>query len=621
MCGICGIVSLDGVTVRPEDLLAMRDQMVHRGPDDSGMFTGEGVALGHRRLSIIDLSSGQQPMANEDGSVVIVYNGELYNYLDLRNILLGRGHIFSTHSDTEVIVHAYEEFGPTCLEYFRGMFAFAIWDCRRRRLFAARDRIGEKPFYYAQWDGLFLFASEIKAILAHPAARREVNYEALNLYFGFRYVPGPRTMFAGIEKLQPGHSLVLEQGELKLNRYWDICDIRTSEILPEDAQEEFVRRLKDSIRMRLMSEVPLGVFLSGGVDSSAVVALMSEMVSEPVKTFSVGYEGDAAENEFEYARMVAARYRTNHHEFRLTADDFLGFLPTLVWHLDEPLADASTIPLFYIARLAREHVTVVLSGEGADELLGGYYIYKKMLFLDSLRSLPGAASLAAAAGIVATALGRRKIAHYAAMMQQPLEERYAGVATALTDTERSALFGGATPIPRTTVTGPYYERVRGRPALDRMLYVDTKVWLPDDLLMKADKMTMATSVELRVPFLDHELVEFAASLPVSCKIRRNETKFLLKRAMEKYLPHEVLYRSKKGFPVPISRWFREKTDGIREVLLDDGSASRRFFAHGILEGLIRQHERGQNDMSDVLWPFLVFEYWQAAYMKKGRSGT
>lgn len=615
MCGICGIVSLGGGPVRSEDLLAMRDRMVHRGPDDAGVFINGSVALGHRRLSIIDLSTGHQPMTNEDGSVVIVYNGELYNYLDLRSELIAKGHVFATRSDTEVIVHAYEEFGKGCLEHFRGMFAFALWDGRKRRLFAARDRLGKKPLYYVRWGDTFLFASEIKALLAHPAARREVDDESLDLYFGFRFVPGPRTMFRGIAKLQPGHTLVVEGSEVRTEQYWDIDTITTREIALDNAQEEFVSLLKEAVRMRLMSEVPLGVFLSGGVDSSAVVALMSEIVPGPIKTFSVGYADDPAENEFEYARMVASRYQTAHHEFRLTADDFLAFLPKLVWHLDEPIADASTIPLFYISQLAKEHVTVVLSGEGADELLGGYYIYKKMLLLDTLRALPGARLLAGLSAGAASVVGNRKAERYASLMRKPLEERYAGVASVLSDAERSALFGGRKPASRAAVTRPYYERVQHREPLNRMLYLDTKVWLPDDLLMKADKMTMATSVELRVPFLDHKLVEYAASLPVSYKIHGNETKYLLKRAMESRLPHEVLYRPKKGFPVPISRWFREKASGLRDVLLDSGSASRQFFAPGVLEGLMQQHEKQQNDMSDVLLPFLVFEYWHNVYIK------
>ena len=615
MCGICGIVSFAAVNaVRSEDLLAMRDCMVHRGPDAAGGFVNGTVGLGHRRLSIIDISTGHQPMTNEDGTVVIVYNGEIYNYQDIRNDLLAKGHVFATRSDTEVIVHAYEEFGERCVDHFRGMFAFALWDSRRRCLFAARDRLGKKPFYYAQWGNTFLFASEIKAILAHPAARREVDDESLNLYFGFRYVPGPRTMFRGITKLQPGHTLMVTVEEVRTQRYWDINEISTRSVPLEEAQEGFVSLLKESVRMRLMSEVPLGVFLSGGVDSSAIVALMSEMVADPIRTFSVGYAGDAAENEFEYARMVAIRYRTDHHEFRLTADDFLGFLPKLVWHLDEPIADASTIPLYYISKLAKEHVTVVLSGEGADELLGGYYIYKKMLLLESMRSFPGTSLLAGLAAGAARFSGNRKLERYAAMIQQPLEERYAGVANALNDAERTALFGGRPPSSRGAVTREYYDRVGQREPLNRMLYLDTKVWLPDDLLMKADKMTMATSVELRVPFLDHRLVEYAASLPVSYKVHGNETKYLLKRAMESRLPHEVLYRPKKGFPVPISRWFREKAGSLREVLLDPGSASRQFFVPAVLEGLIRQHEKQQQDMSDVLWPFLVFEYWHKVYI-------
>lgn len=619
MCGICGIVTLDpGMSVKRDDLVAMRDTMVHRGPDDAGIFIERNVGLGHRRLSIIDLSTGHQPMTNEDGKVIIVFNGELYNYLGLRDQLLARGHVFTTHSDTEVIIHAYEQYGENCLEHFRGMFVFAIWDSRRQQLFIARDRLGKKPLYYAQWGDTFLFASEIKGILAHPAAHREMDLDALDLYFGFRYVPGPRTMFKGIAKLLPGHFLRIRDNVASTSEYWDFSTIQTRCIAPKVAEEEFAELLKESVRLRLMSDVPLGVFLSGGIDSSAVVALMSEIVSEPIKTFSVGYTGDTEENEFEYARMVANLFETDHHEFRLTADDFLGFLPKLVWHLDEPIADASTIPLFFISQLAKEHVTVVLSGEGADEMLGGYYIYKKMLLLESFHSIPGSGLLSYATSLAGRLLGNRKIERYADLLRLPLEQRYAGVSQVFTEAERNSLFngrGGVIPLALAEVVSPYYERVKNRQPLDRMLYLDTKVWLPDDLLMKADKMTMATSVELRVPFLDHVLVEYAASLPVSYKIRGGETKYLLKHAMESRLPKSLLYRTKKGFPVPISRWLREKADGVREVLLDGASANREYFESSFLERIIRDHEQTQTDMSDLLWPFLVFEYWHQAYMQ------
>ena len=619
MCGICGVISLSHEKpVDRQDLQAMRDRMIHRGPDAEGIFVDDIVGLGHRRLSIIDISSGQQPMSNEDGSITIAYNGEMYNFESLRADLIAKGHIFKTRSDTEVIIHAYEEYGDRCLEYFRGMFAFALWDCKRKRLFAARDRLGKKPLYYALWGDTFLFASEVKAILAHPDARRELNLEALDLYLGFRYVPGPLTMFKGIFKLQPAHFLIVSDGQVITERYWDLSTVTTRRIPFESAREEFVELLKESIRIRLMSEVPLGVFLSGGVDSSAIVALMSEMVAEPVKTFSVGYSGDAAENEFEYARMVANRYHTDHHEFRLTADDFLGFLPKLVWHLDEPIADASTIPLYYISQLAREHVTVVLSGEGADELLGGYYIYKKMLTLDSLHSLPGIGVFSWVASLVGRFWGSRKIGRYADLLRLPLEQRYTGVSSVFTRDERKKLLAGMVGVsPRSLadVLAPCYERVAGRDPLDRMLYVDTNVWLPDDLLMKADKMTMATSVELRVPFLDHLLVEYAAALPTEFKIQGNETKYLLKKAMESRLPRDLLYRKKKGFPVPVNRWFREKANGVREVLLDDGSACRNYFNPAVLDQLITNHSDSTSDLSDLIWPFLVFEFWYKEYLQ------
>src|SRR3990172_1889670 len=403
MCGICGIVKFDADdSVSPGLLDAMTDRISHRGPDDFCYFVQDNVGLGHRRLSIIDLRGGKQPIFNEDGSIVIVFNGEIYNYAELTAELIARGHVFKTRSDTEAIVHAYEEYGDDCVTRLRGMFAFALWDRRKQRLLLVRDRLGIKPLYYHHGRESFVFASEIKSLLEAPGIPREVDETALNLYLSLRYVPGPRTMFREIFKLQPGHLLVVDSSGVHLREYWDI---KYHSALPSgvDAIKEFDRLLEESVRLQLISEVPLGVFLSGGLDSSAILAVMSRIhKGERIKTFSVGYEGaDGREdenNEFVYARQAAQAFGAEHHEFRLNALDFCDFIPQLVWHLDEPLADPSCIPLYFIAKLARQYITVVLSGEGADEVLAGYSIYRKMLAIENLRHIPFAGPLAGKIG-------------------------------------------------------------------------------------------------------------------------------------------------------------------------------------------------------------------------------
>jgi asparagine synthase (glutamine-hydrolysing) len=597
----------------------MTQALAHRGPDDDGYFVEGRVGLGHRRLSIIDLSGGKQPIFNEDESAAIIFNGEIYNYRDLAAQLAAAGHTFKTRSDTETILHAYEEFGEDCVQHLRGMFAFAIWDRRARRLLLARDRLGVKPLYYYR-DGRFLaFASEIKALLEIPSIPREVDPEALDLYLSLRYVPGPRTMFKNIFRLPPGHLLVVNERGVRTKKYWDIDYAPAAPESPQLLLEHFGDLLDESVRMRLIAEVPLGVFLSGGLDSSAILALMSK-VGGRVKTFSVGYEASGAKeeaaNEFEYARLAADAFGAEHHEYRLSARQFEQSASDLVWRLDEPLADPSAIPLYFISKLAREHITVVLSGEGADEILGGYGIYRRMLALDQIYQRSPASSLAP---WLARLTPSEALRHYVRMSGQPLETRYRGVSRGF-GTEGKRRLVGEDRVKRSErqlqeIFGGYFDAVQKASPLNRMLYVDTKVWLPDDLLIKADKMTMANALELRVPFLDHKLVEFAAALPDDCKLN-GSGKAILRQAMRGVLPDAIIDRPKKGFPIPIGSWLRGPLRQFtRDHLLTRHSACSSYLDPDALARVVNEHDQGRGDRSQEIWTLLVFELWHRQFIE------
>ncbi|HLK68132.1 MAG TPA: asparagine synthase (glutamine-hydrolyzing) [Bryobacteraceae bacterium] len=623
MCGICGIVNLDSEPVERLLVQRMTTSLAHRGPDDCGYFVEGQAGLGHRRLSIIDLSAGHQPIYNEDRSAVIVFNGEIYNYRDLAHDLTSAGHTFRTRSDTETILHAYEEYGDECVHKLRGMFGFAIWDRGRRRLLLARDRLGIKPIYYYQNGRFLAFASEIKALLEIASVPREVDPEALDLYLAMRYVPGPRTMFKNIFRLQPGNILIADQGGVRTRQYWDIqySDAQTQS--PEQQLEQFRELLDESVRLRLIAEVPLGVFLSGGLDSSAILATMSKLGGGTrVKTFSVGYEATTAEeqanNEFEYARLAANAFRSDHHEYRLDAAGLADFVPELVRYLDEPLADPSCVPLYFISKLARQHITVVLSGEGADELLAGYGIYGRMLAIERMRRSAG--PLARLAPLVSHLAPSEKLRHYVRLCGQPLEDRYRGVTRGFTPAGMRRLVGPDR-LQRSNeqlseIYGAYFHGVQKASALDRMLYVDAKVWLPDDLLIKADKMTMANGLELRVPFLDHKMVEFAATLPNSAKLQGSTGKSLLRRAMNGVLPDEILHRPKKGFPIPIASWLRTSLRAFtRDYLLAPDSAASQYVNREETARLVQEHERGGADRSQEIWTLLVFEFWHRHFIQ------
>src|SRR5262245_10479441 len=554
MCGICGIVNFSASEPVDRFLVErMNDAQAHRGPDDQGYFIEENVGLGHRRLSIIDLSGGKQPMFNEDGSVVVVFNGEIYNYADLTGDLISKGHHFTTRSDTETIVHAYEQYGEECMRDFRGMFAFAIWDRKRRRLFLVRDRLGIKPVYYYAGKDFFVFASEIKSLLEHPRVPREVDRKAVDLYLELRYVPGPLTMFKDIFKLQPGHWMSVQDGRITIQKYWDLQYQNAAQKSEKDLLAEFEHLLEESVRLRLIAEVPLGVFLSGGLDSSTMLAMMSRITKgERIKTFSVGFETDgpsgeeaAGQNEFDYAREVAGHFKAEHHEFRVNADQFRDAIPTIVSHLDEPMADPTCIPLYFISKLAREYITVVLSGECADEMMGGYQLYQKTLAMEKMRGWLGPLA-GMSSSLASLPVGDRGRA-YLRRFGNRLEDHYRGIGRPVTPETRLALMGPQrfeqSQQELCEIFNSYFTGVEKASDLNRMLYVDAKIWLPEDLLLKADKMTMATAVELRVPFLDHKLVEFTATLPDSLKIRQSKGKWILRHVMGSVLPPSISQRT------------------------------------------------------------------------------
>jgi asparagine synthase (glutamine-hydrolysing) len=658
MCGICGIVNFNATEPVAHELLErMTSAQAHRGPDDHGYFVENNVGLGHRRLSIIDLSGGKQPIFNEDGSIVVVFNGEIYNFADLTTDLVSRGHQFKTRSDTETIVHAYEEYGVECMKDFRGMFAFAIWDRKQKRLFLVRDRVGIKPVYYYAGSDFFIFASEIKSLLEHPRVPREVDRESLDMYLALRYVPGPRTIFKNIFKLQPGHWLTVDRFGVKIGQYWDLKfnplplgeggaqrRVRVAGLFQSgdphpalsqgerDYVEEFTRRFEESVRLRMIAEVPLGVFLSGGLDSSSMLAMMSKITGgERVKTFSVGYEmegagaAEAAEsNELLYAREAAAHFGAEHHEFCLTARDFRNAIPTMVRHLDEPMADPSCIPLYFISKLARNYITVVLSGEGADESMGGYALYRKIALLEQTRKFAG--PFAPVFPLLAKLPFSDRLRAYLRRAGTKLDEHYHGVVKGLSLESRLALTGpervNASDRQLHGIFAAYFKKVEGASVLNRMLYADTKVWLPENLLIKGDKMTMATAVELRVPFLDHTLLEYLAMLPDPLKVRGNQGKWILRQAMGSVLPPSILHRVKKGFPVPVLSWLRhDMREMVHDTLLARDSACRKFFDPQAIEEIVSVHESGKSDGYQDVWSLLIFESWHKQFIENVKSAS
>jgi asparagine synthase (glutamine-hydrolysing) len=612
----------------------MTGVLAHRGPDDSGFYLDEHAALGHRRLSIIDLAGGHQPMSNPDGSAWIVFNGEIFNHAALRAPLKAAGCRYRTNSDTETILHAWDRHGPGCLDLLRGMFAFALWDTRTRRLFCARDRLGIKPFYY-YWDGsLFAFASEIKGLLEHPAIAARLNEAVLAEYFSFGYVSDERTLFQGILKLMPGHYLALDLNEperpsLAVERYWDVPAPAAAERRPDaDWIAECRRRLEETVRMRLMSDVPLGMFLSGGVDSSAIAALMKRMVSGPLKTFSVGYR-ETEYSELDYARQFAGAIGSDHHEVTVGMDEFFDELPKLIWHEDEPLVWPSSVSLYCVSRLAARQVKVVLTGEGSDEIFGGYARYGYYLamqrWLPFYRLLPGAARRAIRDCVASTSLLpaalRRKLQHTPLGAGDSLEGLYLdSFYSALGAGDLGALCSAPVEAASAYVNfRRYWDGAQGRSLLGRMLHTDQKTYLVE-LLMKQDQMSMACSIESRVPFLDHPLVEFAARVPDHLKISGGVSKRILKDAVKDLLPAAIVRRKKMGFPTPLNRWLLEdRAAPLYALLRDSNGLLAAYTDRPRLDELIAQHQRRVHDATDRLWRLLNFQIWGDLFLTGRRE--
>lgn len=598
--------------------------MTHRGPDDCGLFLEGCVGLGHRRLSIIDVAAGHQPMADESGSLHIVYNGEIYNHPDLRPELERRGHRYRTRCDTETILHLYQEAGSQAVSQLRGMFAFAIWDSRREELFLARDRLGVKPLYYVHADdGSLYFASEIKALLAAGAVTPQVNYEALPDYLANHAPSGTATLFTGVERLLPGHTLRWRDGVIEIRRYWDVSFAGGDNVTRPDREliEEFNERFTAAVRMRLMSDVPLGVFLSGGIDSAAITAVMSQLVQEPIKTFSVAFAEREA-NELAYARIVANAYRTDHHEVVVSQEEFFDALPALVWHEDEPLAHPSSVALYFVSRLAAERVKVVLTGEGSDEQLAGYGRYARTLYnlkwgVPYHRVVPDGIRHALRRSIGRLAPGslvRRKLERTFLCLPPDLESLYFENFAVFTRAQQTELL---TPMAKERAGGkdPYrvlrdwLARADAGTLLDRILYVDSKTYL-HELLMKQDQMSMAASIESRVPFLDHPLVEFAARLPERLKLRGFTTKRILRESMKRVLPPSILARRKMGFPVPVGSWFRGRWRGlVTDLVLGERARERGLFEPGTVRRLVGEHLSGRIDHTERLWALINVELW------------
>lgn len=629
MCGINGIAYSARSNRQADEaiLCAMRDEIIHRGPDDAGVFVKDNIGLGHRRLSIVDVAHGHQPMFNSDRSCVLVYNGEVYNHGDHREELEAKGYKYQTTSDTETILYLYEEYGEACVEKLRGMFAFAIWDEKKKQLFVARDRLGIKPLYYVyDDDGNFFFASEIKALIKAGAVEPKLNYGVLPDQLANHGTSYDETLYQDVKRLMPGHILTWKDGKISIKKYWDISyEPKHEDISDAEFVKEWRERFRRSIELRLMADVPLGMFLSGGIDSSAICALMSEMVDEPIKTFSVGFKEREA-NEFQYARMVSEKFKTEHHEITITPKQFFAELPKLIWQEDEPLGFDSSIPLYFVSKLAAKQVKVVLTGEGSDEILAGYSRYSKALMLlnygvkfnsvtprfvrnfvkAGVAALPESLSLK----LDRTFLTRDADAENLFFDNFSIFSR-SMQAELLSDNTKEKI-KNLNPYSHQKI---WFSEGNAEKLLDKLLYSDTKTYL-HELLMKQDQMSMAASIESRVPFLDHELVEFTARLPERMKIRGRDTKWILRKAMEGILPDEILSREKMGFPVPLGKWERDEYKHfVDEYVLSERTLSRGVFNADFVKKLVAQHNSGR-DHTTRIFRLINFEIWMRQCVEK-----
>lgn len=622
MCGICGIFEFHRRDPIPEAVVRrMNDTIVHRGPDDEGIYVSEGIGFGFRRLSIIDLSGGHQPISNEDGRIWVMLNGEIYNYPELRQDLIARGHQFRTRSDTESIVHLYEEYGEDCFGRLRGMFAIALWDSRERKLLLARDRVGKKPLFYARDDKRILFGSELKALLAANGMPRAIDKEALADYFSFGYVPAPKTIYAAVRKVLPGHYLVVSEKEFRETSYWDLSFGNIENRSEEEWAEILRHQICEATRVRLMSDVPLGAFLSGGVDSSSVVAMMTHLMKRPVTTCSIGFE-DKEYDEAGFARQIAQQFKSEHHE-ETVRPSAVEILDKLVWHYDEPFADSSAIPTYYVSKVARNHVTVALGGDGGDESFTGYRRYMLDHYENRLRQRVPASVRSHVFGPLgkwypalawAPRIFRGK-ATFQSLARTPLEGYFNSISY-FRPGEKQHLFtrdfsknlGGYDSL---EVLRYHYDRAGTDDLLSRIQYVDIKTYLPDDILAKVDRASMAVSLEVRAPLLDHHLLELAARIPSSLKLRGRTGKYIFKKAMSSALPDGILNRKKMGFAIPLGRWFRNELKDVAYSTLFDSTDG--ILDPGFLKKIWNQHQRGHYDRSQHLWAVLMFRKWKASF--------
>lgn len=614
----------------PSSLIkAMTDTIRHRGPDDEGHYVSGPIGLGFRRLSIIDLQTGHQPLSNEDGTIWIVFNGEIYNFHELHNFLLSKGHTFRTQTDTEVIVHLYEEFGPECLEKLRGMFAFAIWDENTRTLFLARDRVGIKPLYYCLTDESLVFASEIKAILADPSIKREIAPEVIDRFLTFLYLPGEETLFKGIRKLAPGQHFLLRNGKAVIQQYWDLRIEENSRGRSlQKAQADLLNLLAEATGLHMIADVPVGVLLSGGVDSTGVLSFAVQSTDKEINSFTVGFSGGQVADERPYARLAADTFGAAHHEMTISAHDFVEFMPKYVWHMEEPVCEPPAIAMYYVSKLARNYVKVLLSGEGGDEAFAGYSLYRNLVWLERIKRglSPLKRGIARGLSLADSLVHLPRVAKYAPLMSDCFPHYYYSLTSnphRYTGNQLGEVYSAdfSQAIDRERSLEPVRRlqgRVRGHNILNAMLYIDTKTWLPDDLLIKADKMTMANSIELRVPLLDHRVLEFAASLPPSLKLKGFTTKYILKKALSEKIPKVIRDRKKTGFPVPYESWLRnDLKDVVWDVLGDRRTVERGYFRKAAVEGLLRANSNGSNHSKEI-FSLLTLELWQRTFLEGER---
>jgi asparagine synthase (glutamine-hydrolysing) len=632
VCGICGKLNfgLDAPPVSPGLLKAMADKIAHRGPDDEGYYAAGPVGFGFRRLSIIDLATGHQPLANEDGTVWIVFNGEIYNYEELRQYLVGKGHVFRTQTDTEVIVHLWEQHGADCVEKLRGMFAFAIWDERQQSLFLARDRVGIKPLYYWLSERSVVFGSEIKAILADPEVKAEVLAPVIDRFLRFNYLPGEETLFRNILKLAPGCCMLVKGGKVQMRRYWDLS-FAPSGLTLAQAEAGLLALLDETVRLHQISDVPVGFLLSGGVDSTVMLSLASGKARHPISSYTIGFSDPSVTDERPYARLAAGRYGSDHHEITITSREFQDFLPDYVRHMEEPVYEPPAVALYYVSKLAKDFVKVLISGEGGDEAFAGYQNYRSIQWIERAKRFAGpfGGALSNGVSLLGRAARSQRISQYGRLLGVPFESYYYGRTyspfsffNSRPDEVYSADFAGAVDKDSSVSAAKrYLDGGMANDVVNRMLYVDTKTWLPDDLLLKADKITMANSIELRVPFLDHKVLEFAASLPGTFKVRGFVTKYIAKRAFRDLVPKEIMSRRKVGFPVPYAKWLRTDLSGwLRDILLDRETLSRGYLKKSGVERLISANTRS-GEYSKELFSLAVLELWHREFLGKESSSV